>query len=785
MSGTRTAKSDENGQEIQGGLEAARGFVDAGWSVVPVPYGSKECQITGWTTRPHDSLEGFNGHPQNIAVRMGEPSGRAADGLPGYMIDIDLDSPEARILSHLLPHTDCAWGRESSPCSHLIYIVDSAVGTKKYIDPTPKEGMRATIAEILSDGHLANAPCSLHPSGELVTWYMHGVPIRLPADVLVKAVGRFVAAALLTRHWPNGARHEASLALAGGLKHAGWTELEAKQFIMAIAVAANDLEAQDRIKAVETTYKKSDGSHTTGFTTLSKLIGREVVACVCEWADIKSPDQRAMAELNNADPAAFEKFMEAGSDLSAPLMTDVGMGKWFAKLNPLLKYVNESKRWYCYGHGVWRVDDKGVVFRAAKLMGRHVLAAAEKETDERRKDRLLKWAMICFSAGKVRDIGKMAESEASAAARVSDFDKDPFAFNCLNGTLDPRTGVLRPHDPNDFITKQANVAWEGLDASCPLWLAFIDRILAGNAELIRFVQQWLGYCLTGDIREQYLPIFYGGGNNGKNVLLDTVSDLMGDYASEAPPGLLEASKYERHPTEIMDLMGRRLVVASEMKEGAVFNLQFAKRATGNPRLKGRWMRGDFVDYVRAHKFVLMTNNMPRIIEDTEAVWRRLLLVLFGVTIPEGERDPDLKDKLKAEWPGILVWLVRGCMDWSENGLVKPSIVRQATAEYRQQENPVAEFIEECCELGDYVAGVSESLRFAVTVNDIWESYDVWCERSGRHALSNRTFAAVLRAAAPRVEKQTAKFSGKDMKAWVGIKLKGDAPRRYSPPPAEY
>ena len=187
---------------------------------------------------------------------------------------------------------------------------------------------------------------------------------------------------------------------------------------------------------------------------------------------------------------------------------------------------------------------------------------------------------------------------------------------------------------------------------------FLRFASCGNDAMIEALQRMAGYFLAGDISVQILPIFYGPGGNGKNVFLDTLTGLMGPYAAEAPDGLITTRKNDEHPTEIADLGGKRLVVASETEEGRKMRIGLVKKITGNKYLKARFMRQDYFQFERTHKTVLVTNNKPVIAETSNAVWRRLRLIPFTVTIPEEKQDKQLTEKLKAEWPGILTWAVQ-------------------------------------------------------------------------------------------------------------------------------
>jgi putative DNA primase/helicase len=258
------------------------------------------------------------------------------------------------------------------------------------------------------------------------------------------------------------------------------------------------------------------------------------------------------------------------------------------------------------------------------------------------------------------------------------------------------------------------------------------------------------------------------------VLLETIAGVLGDYAGQAPPGLLEATKNEGHPTELYFLRGRRFVFASETEAGIGVRHQRIKQLTGDRHFTARGMRQDFSTFERTFKMVLVTNNKPRITEDSEGMWRRVLLVPFDVIIPAEQRDPHLFTKLKDEWPGILGWLINGCLQWQRAGRLYPTRdIADATEQYRREENAVADFLEECCELGPYQPGEAEQSRFAISAVDLYQRYKQWAERSGRHVLLNRGFASALRKAVPSTEKQTVKFDGRAAAAWAGIKLKRD------------
>jgi putative DNA primase/helicase len=217
-----------------------------------------------------------------------------------------------------------------------------------------------------------------------------------------------------------------------------------------------------------------------------------------------------------------------------------------------------------------------------------------------------------------------------------------------------------------------------------------------NEEMIGFVQRFLGYCLTGQVSEQVLPIFWGAGANGKSTLIETIMAMLGmDYSAKAPQNLLLTKRYS-HPTELTVLQGKRFVVASETESGCRLAEAAVKEMVGGDTITARRMREDFWSFQPTHKIVVATNHKPVVRGTDHAIWRRLLLVPFLVTIPPAERDRSLPDQLKEELPGILSWCVQGCLKWQELGLEQPAAVQRATTDYRTEEDTLLGFIRECC-----------------------------------------------------------------------------------------
>jgi putative DNA primase/helicase len=358
----------------------------------------------------------------------------------------------------------------------------------------------------------------------------------------------------------------------------------------------------------------------------------------------------------------------------------------------------------------------------------------------------------------------LARHETTVAVSHEQLDADRMLLNVPNGTIDLRTGKVRVHRRKDLITKLAPVPFEPA-AECPLWLAFLDRVMGGNAELIEYLQRIIGYSLTGEIREHVLAFFYGQGANGKSTFLTAIHEMLGDYASPAPRGLLFRSRGERHPTELASLHGRRFVTCSEVEEGQTFDEALTKDLTGGDPIECRRMREDFWSFQPTHKLTLAGNHKPTVRGDDEGIWRRMRLVPWTVTIPEAERDMRLTEKLRAELPGILAWAVRGCLAWQERGLDAPAAVREATAEYRQENDALGEF---------FRLSVVFEAGATIARKDLREAYETFCRESGCEPFGAKRFAGRLRERG--VGETNVRRGMKFADGWRGARLMTDAER---------
>lgn len=411
-----------------------------------------------------------------------------------------------------------------------------------------------------------------------------------------------------------------------------------------------------------------------------------------------------------------------------------------------LLFLHPWSKWLTWDGRRWKVDDTGEVMRRAKATADAMLEAG-LATDR-------KFAAFALKSGGDRGIRAMvALAQSGRPVLPEQLDTDPWVLNTLSGTLDLRSGELRPHRPEDLLTKLAPVEYDA-DAGCPRWLAFLDRIMGGNAELIGFLQRAIGYSLTGSTREQVLFVLHGGGSNGKSTFVETLRAGLGDYAMQSPAETL-LDRREGVPNDIARLRGARLVSAIETSEGRKLAEAMVKQMTGGDTIPARFMRAEWFEFTPEFKLWLATNHLPTVRGTDEAIWRRIRLVPFTVTIPERERDGELAAKLRDELPGILAWAVKGCLAWQEDGLGYPDDVRKATADYRADMDVLGGWIADCCRVDENAGATSAAL---------YESYTTWCDLNRERALSKKALGLRLRERGFAVDR-TGKARG-----WAGIGL---------------
>lgn len=388
-------------------------------------------------------------------------------------------------------------------------------------------------------------------------------------------------------------------------------------------------------------------------------------------------------------------------------------------------FDHEAGAWFRFDGNVWRREKTKLVMHlirgiASKFANLDVKAKGLK--------RVASWEAIERGARTAREV-----------AFASDiWDRDQMLLATPEGVIDLRTGLLRPGAPADYISRSTVVAPIPLSEfdpakHCPTWISFLNLALANDIGAIRIFQQWGGYSLTGLTKEQKFLFVYGPGGSGKGTAVNTIAEILGDYAINVSMETLTATKHEQHSTEIARLRGVRMARASETEKGKAWAENRIKTLTGQDKVTARFMRQDNFEFLPEFKLTLFGNNRPSLTDVDRAIKRRILILPFDH--PPAEPDSDLPEKLKAEWPGILSWLILGCLDWLENGLVIPDVMRAATDAYFEAEDIFAQWIGDHCDVG---------LQYSDTTASLWESwktyaYDVGVEPGNMKS----TFAETL------------------------------------------
>jgi putative DNA primase/helicase len=329
-----------------------------------------------------------------------------------------------------------------------------------------------------------------------------------------------------------------------------------------------------------------------------------------------------------------------------------------------LRYIATKAQWLKWDGGRWYEEATHLAFDLARQ-------SCRADAQQYGNGKPPTWV---YSAKTVAAVERMAKADRRHATTIEQWDANDWLLNAEAATFELQSGTGRPADPADYLTKKASCGVAAPETSQPLWSDFLQRV-APDPELRAFLQRWCGYCLTGDTSEHKFCFAHGTGANGKSTFTNTVAGILGDYATIADVGTFIAAAHERHPTDVVKLHGYRLVVAQETEKGRRWDETKIKTMTGGDRMTARFMHCNFFDFTPKFKLWITGNHKPRLENVDEAMRRRLLLVPFLVQIPPEERDPDLAERLKAEWSAILRWMIDGCLEWRRIGLSPQPAIR--------------------------------------------------------------------------------------------------------------
>lgn len=435
-----------------------------------------------------------------------------------------------------------------------------------------------------------------------------------------------------------------------------------------------------------------------------------------------------------------------------------------------LVFVKRWGRWLFFNGQHWEEDliDKAAedvenvceaYLRVAANLGKMAseLTGDEKSALERKRDQLLKRVDLLRTPGGFDQILECAHKIRGKLAIIGDeLDRQPYLMACPNGVIDLRTGEMHAGRPDEYLLNACTTAWQGIDAPRETFEQFLLACHDGDREVVGFLKRALGYGLLGHMREHIFLVFYGDkGRNGKDTLMKAVTNALGETLSGTIPVEMLLSTQPRNSgqpaPDVMALRGMRIAWASEPDKATQFAMGKVKLLTGGGKITARGLQDRLMTtWDPTHLLILLTNDVPTARSDDMAFWARMHVVEWRMRFvddpqapDERKADKDLDLKLAAEAPGILAWLVEGCLEYLRDGLNPPESVRAATLSQKDKNDDVGRFLEECCELEHVPEGGFPTVRIAAS--DLYDAFRVWYRRevSRKRDFSNKRFGEVL------------------------------------------
>lgn len=422
--------------------------------------------------------------------------------------------------------------------------------------------------------------------------------------------------------------------------------------------------------------------------------------------------------MNGTGTPGAQRKVRTIAPAGAVPFTEIALSATFTQANAnQLRYDHDAGAWYCWTATHWQRDAVGRALDRARI---HCLMASQGTEKHQ-------------SAATVRHVAELSSRMEPLAVDHSAWDADLWLLGTPGGVVDLRTGALRESLPSMLITKVTSVAPADSGTVPARWIEFLAFVTGDDAEVMLFLQRFLGYCLTGDVREHVLMFLWGGGGNGKSVFLNIVLRILADYGRVSPVQTFTAGAQDRHPVDKAMLAGARLVAANETEQGRAWAEAELKSLTGGDRITARFMHKNPFTFQPAFKLLIVGNHRPTIQSVDDAMRRRLVLVPF--TRKPAVPDPELEHKLRAESPAILRWMIDGCLDWQANGLPRPAAIAAATADYFETQDSVGLWLSEYCEVGPTLHDSSRAL---------FQSWEAFQHAAGEQPGSGKSLTETLK-----------------------------------------
>jgi len=435
-------------------------------------------------------------------------------------------------------------------------------------------------------------------------------------------------------------------------------------------------------------------------------------------------------------------------------------------------YDHATKDWYYWNDHYWRLDKLNHIMNMTKelidLYGEQLVYElfAKEKAEKENNDKSVKKHKHLISKLNERiqrlsgirrkqRILTLAATGLNSLGNTGEFwDKNPMLLTCKNGCIDLEQGEFRAGKQSDFIRTISPTDWINYDTPCPIWEKFISEMFSNDQLVIDYVQRLFGYGITGLNTEHVFPIFWGPeGRNGKSTLFDTLKHVLGEFAYRVPKGYLmdqgAKSGNSTNPDAVTaGFQGKRLAWCSETNEKDRLDVAKLKELVGGDTMTARLPYAKRpIEFDPSHLFLTITNKRPKAPANDPALWHRVHLIPLTnrfVDNPDPNKpnefkaDKKLKNKLEKEKPGILAWLVRGCIFWQEFGLNPPDSIVAATSEYQENEDILGDFIKECCICTENDSGLK------ISTKDLYAAYKNWCDEVGHFSMAKRNFLKDIR-----------------------------------------
>lgn len=538
---------------------------------------------------------------------------------------------------------------------------------------------------------------------------------------------------------------EADLALCNQL--AFWTQKNEEQM--------------DRIFRTSGLMRQKWDEKRSGTTYGAITIGKACVNCVDVYEPRRYDDDTSLAFALFRDGKMGVEEQKKKYD-----MTDTGNAHRLQdKFGSIIRYSYNRKKWFYWGGKLWGTDDSGEVKKLADIICEDIKREAFQEQDEKTQADMLKWASRTSSSKGKESMVKECQHLPGIPVMPDELDSYTDYLNCRNGIVNLRNGELIPHDSNFMMSKICNSDYDLSEKKPELWLSFLNDVTNGDLELQEYIQRCVGYSLTGNTSEQCAYFLYGMGNNGKSTFLDTIADLLGGYSANTQPETIMMKKWgsESASSDVARLKGARFVTSEEPTEGVRLNEGLLKQLTGGSKVTCRFLYGDEFEYTPEFKIWIATNHKPVIRGTDMGIWRRIKLIPFEVNIPKEKIDKNLKYKLKKEFPQILKWAIDGCIKWRKDGIKEPKCVLDATSEYRQEMDLLANFIDQCVVI-DYDS------EEKIPAKDLFRVYIQWARENNEYEMSSKKFFSEIKRKLPESGRNSNGIFYKSIRFADGVRI---------------